>query len=144
MAGGACTKLKEALNKLTFEDFKIKTTKIGVFPNENFIRVVWIGLEPKDKIIELKNKIDESLKDIFSKEKDFKPHITLARVKFVKDKQEFIKKLKQIKIEEKEFVIKDIKLIKSTLTSDGPVYEDATGKETNLCKRAFIPRGASN
>lgn len=117
-------KIKEALNKINLESFKIKTTKIGVFPNANFVRVIWIGIEPEDKVIELKNKVDDSLSGLFRKEKDFKPHLTLARVKFVKDKGKFIENLRKIKIEEKEFEIKNIKLIRSTLTPDGPVYED--------------------
>ncbi len=118
------TKIKESLNKIKFDDFKIKTSKIGIFPNENFIRVVWVGLEPEDKIIELQKKVDYTLKDIFKQEKSFKPHLTLARVKFVKDKTEFISDLKKIKVEEREFEVKNIKLIKSTLTGEGPVYED--------------------
>lgn len=117
-------KIKEALNKINLESFKIKTTKIGVFPNANFVRVIWIGMEPENEIIELKNKVDDCLSDLFRKEKDFKPHLTLARVKFVKDKGKFIENLRKIKIEEKEFEIKNIKLIRSTLTPDGPVYED--------------------
>lgn len=116
--------IKEALNNVSFESFRVKTTKIGVFPNTNFVRVLWIGLEPEDRIIELQKKVDESLKEFFRQEKEFKPHITLARVKFVRDKEKFIENLKKIKIEEKEFEIKNIKLIKSELTPNGSVYED--------------------
>ena len=117
-------KIKQTLNNLKFDSFKIKTTKIGVFPNENFIKVVWVGLEPENKIIELKEQIDIVLESIFRKDKDFKPHITLARVKFVKDKLKFAENLKKIEFEEKEFEIKNVKLIKSTLTPEGPVYEE--------------------
>ena len=35
-----------------------------------------------------------------------------------------IKKLKEIKIKPLEFEIKEFKLMKSTLTKDGPVYEE--------------------
>ena len=60
----------------------------------------------------------------FKKDTRFHPHVTLARVKFVKDKQDFIKSLKEIKIEKKSFEITEFKLIKSTLTGEGPIYED--------------------
>jgi len=116
-------RIKDALKQIKFEKFNIKTTKIGVFPNENFIRVVWLGLKPEDKILELKEKVDKCLEGISSKEKEFKPHLTLARVKFIKDKQSFINNLKNIKIKEKEFEVNSIKLIKSTLTPEGPVYD---------------------
>ena len=35
------------------------------------------------KIIELQNDIDESLEICYGKEKDYKPHITLGRVKYI-------------------------------------------------------------
>ena len=116
--------IKDILNKIEFESFSVKTTKIGVFPDMNFIRVVWVGLGPEDKIIELQKKVDEGLKDMFNVEKDFKPHLTLARVKFIKDKEKFVDSLKKIKVDPKEFKVDKIKLIKSILTPEGPVYEE--------------------
>ena len=61
---------------------------------------------------------------MFKPEKNFKSHITLARVKFTKNKIQFTDNLKQINIPEKEFEIKKIHLIRSTLTPSGPVYEE--------------------
>jgi 2'-5' RNA ligase len=116
-------KIKEALEKVSFEHFSVKTTKIGVFPNANFVRVIWIGLEPEDKIIKLKNKMDDALKELFKSEKDFTAHVTLARIKFIKDKIKFSEDLKKLRFESKEFHVKNIKLIKSTLMPDGPTYE---------------------
>ena len=98
--------------------------KIGVFPNESYIRVIWIGLNPENEILELQKNIDENLKTLFKKEKDFKPHLTLARVKYIENKEDFINKLKNINIENKKIEINNFKLIKSTLTPNGPVYEE--------------------
>ena len=58
------------------------------------------------------------------KKDDFVPHITLARVKFMPDTNKFLEHLKQIKTEEKEFIVDKIKLKKSILTVNGPVYEE--------------------
>ena len=116
--------IKKSLKKIKFEPFSIYLDKIGFFPNENYIRVVWIGLKPVDKINELQQKIDDSLISIFPKDKRFHPHITLCRIKFIKDKSKFIENLKNIEIEEKKTDIDKFKLIKSTLTPKGPVYED--------------------
>ena len=118
--------IKNLLNKVEFKAFKIKTTEIGVFSNKDHIRVVWVGLEPEEKIIELQKMVNDSLKENFKPEKDFKVHVTLARVKFVENKEAFVSSLNNIKIEKKEFLIDKIKLIKSTLTSDGPIYENVT------------------
>ncbi len=116
-------KIKESLKNIKFEAFKISTSNIGVFPNENYIRVVWIGLKPENKIIELQREIDNKLKKVFRKDKRFHPHLTLARVKFIKDKNKFKELLKDIKVEKLEFNVDNFKLIKSTLTRDGPIYE---------------------
>ncbi|GAI74591.1 unnamed protein product, partial [marine sediment metagenome] len=69
--------------------------------------------------------IENTLKE-FNFKKDFKfhAHITLARVKYVDDKEKFIKNIKDLKVEEKTIEIKDFRLVKSTLTPKGPVYED--------------------
>ncbi|MDP6547339.1 MAG: RNA 2',3'-cyclic phosphodiesterase [Candidatus Woesearchaeota archaeon] len=118
--------IKEILRTVKFKPFSVNLDSIGVFPNENYIRVVWVGLKPEEKIIELQNDIDESLENLFGKEKDYKPHITLGRVKFIKkeNKTKFVETIKNIKVEGKKIEIKDFRLIKSTSTEKGPVYGD--------------------
>lgn len=118
--------IKSALKAISFKQFKTALTEIGVFPNESYIRVVWIGLDDSEnKITNLQKEIDSKIEFLgFKKDTRFHPHVTLARVKFVEDKQKFIKDLKEIKIEKKAFEITEFKLIKSTLTGEGPVYED--------------------
>ena len=112
------------LKKVKSEPFSAFLDTVGIFPTENYIRVVWVGLNPEEKILELQKQIDEALSRLFKKEKDFKAHITLARVKYPEDKKAFVQQLKKIKIENKKINIKDFRLIKSTLTSKEPVYED--------------------
>jgi 2'-5' RNA ligase len=114
--------IKNKLKGTKFNPFKTKLTSLGVFPDENYIRVVWIGLKDHENIIKLQKQVDDSL-TMFRKDKKFHPHLTLARVKFVKEKEKFIELIKSIKIEEKEFDVNEFKLIKSTLTKERPVYE---------------------
>ena len=120
-------KVEEIINKLKtikLESFTVFLGFIGVFPSENYIRIVWIGLKPEDKVLELQKQIDEALSKLFKKEKDFKSHITLVRVKYTEDKKQFLEQLKKIKVENKKIEIKDFRLMKSTLTPKGPIYED--------------------
>ena len=114
----------ENLRKFKFEKFSVSLDSIGIFPTENYIRVVWIGLKPEEKVMVLQKQIDNSLEKFFKKEKDFKAHITLARVKFPMDKKLFVEEVKKIKVENKKIEIKDFRLMKSTLTPQGPAYED--------------------
>ena len=114
----------EILKTIKFEPFNVFTDSIGIFPAENCIRVVWVSLKPEDKILELQKKIDESLKNLFKKERGFEPHITLCRAKHPEDKKSFIEEVKKIKVENKKIEIKNFRLVKSTLGHEGPVYED--------------------
>ena len=120
-------KVEDIINKLKtikFEGFSVFLDSIGIFPTENYIRVVWVGIKPENNILELQKNVDESLKTLFKKERDFKVHITLTRVKFVDDKKQFLEQLKKIKIENKKIEVKNFRLTKSMLTPQGPIYED--------------------
>jgi 2'-5' RNA ligase len=118
-------KIKGALKTLKINKFKARLSGIGMFPSEAFIRVVWAGLEPAEKFREIHEMIDKELDKIqISKDERFESHVTLARVKFVKDKKDFTEKIKQIKIQPIEFNVEKISFKKSTLTEKGPVYKD--------------------
>jgi 2'-5' RNA ligase len=118
-------KVKEALKQIKFKPFKIKLNTLGVFSSQEFARVIWIDILPKEKLAELQYLIDAELEKIsFRMEKNFETHITVARVKLVKDKKALIEGLKKIKVKPIEFEIKSFSLKKSTLTEKGPVYED--------------------
>ncbi|HLC60972.1 MAG TPA: RNA 2',3'-cyclic phosphodiesterase [Candidatus Nanoarchaeia archaeon] len=112
------------LKKIKVEPFNVNLDLIGLFYAGNEVRVVWVGLNPEEKIIELQKQVDASLKNLFKKEKDFKAHITLARTKFPDDKKYLVDDIKKIKVDSKRIEIKDFRLIKSTLTSQDQVYED--------------------
>lgn len=116
--------IKGILKNIKHSGFSVSLGTIGVFPSEGYVRVVWVGIKPEDDILGLQENIDESLRELFKKEKSFRAHITLARVKFVEDEKSFAKNLKKIKVENKKIEIKDFRLIKSTLTPKGPIYED--------------------
>jgi len=116
--------IKKELKKIEFNPFRTYLSSISMFPNENYIRVVWVGLEPEEEINSLQKDIDEKLKKLFKKDKDFKPHITLGRVKFVRDKEKFIENLRKIKIDNKKVDVNGFKLMKSTLSQKGPIYEE--------------------
>ena len=116
--------IQNALHEIAFKEFLLTFNHIGFFPDENYIRVVWVGVKESKEVIQLQKEIDTSLVRLFTKERNFHPHITLGRVKFVKDKFGFISKIKEIKVQEHTIKVINFKLIKSTLTGEGPIYED--------------------
>ena len=113
--------------------FNIKLKGSGVFPNKNYMKVIWIGIEGAETIEEIAKKIEKQLENIgFQTEKrGFSAHLTIARVKSSKNKEKIIQILE--KYQDVEFAIIDVnsvKLKKSDLTPKGPIY--TTLKELKL------------
>lgn len=125
--------IKDALKKVNFSAFKFRIGGIGAFPNPNYVRVVWVGAtSEKKKLRELQTKIDSVLYDIgFKRDSDFVPHVTLARIKNVKNKKEFSDSISSLQTEEKEILCSRFHLMKSTLTKAGPVYERIASFDSN-------------
>lgn len=117
--------VKEKLEEIKFDDFEVKLGKIGVFPSKynSYIKVIWIELRGKF-LFELQKEIDESLSDLFEKERRFMGHITIARVKRVYDRNGFLEYLSKLKIPEMKFNVESFFLKKSELFDSGPIYED--------------------
>lgn len=114
-------KLKKELAKIKLKKFNVVLDEFGVFPDENLIRVIWIGLK-SDEIFNLQKKIDEDLLESFSSDQKFTSHITLGRVKAVKDKEKFKEFLSKLKIDKIKFSVDSFKLYRSELSKDGPKY----------------------
>lgn len=107
------------------EPFEIQLKGTGVFPNERYIKVVWIGIENAESIGKIADKLDEKISTLgFHKEKrKFSAHLTIARVKNIKNKQQLIQIIEKYRDTEFTNIIVDsIKLKKSDLTPKGPTY----------------------
>ena len=140
--------IKERLRKINFEKIILELNEIGFFPNKNKPRVIWVGLKDEKKVIELQKKIDENLIDLFSSEQKFSAHLTLGRIKLLKEKfpeeifngkKKYIEmsllekasreNLKQEKnyIKNKTFEVKSFSLVESLLSKDGARYKIIEG-----------------
>ncbi|UCD03412.1 MAG: RNA 2',3'-cyclic phosphodiesterase [Candidatus Aenigmatarchaeota archaeon] len=118
--------IKEALAALGMKPFECSVKGFGTFPNEKYVKVIWAGIEPAQPFIRLHEDIDNALLPLgFEKDPRFSPHVTVGRVRFVRDRErlrECIETLKNTGIEE-NFTISGFVLKNSTLTEKGPVYE---------------------
>ena len=115
-----------ALNKIEFSSFNVNLKGIGTFPKHKFPRVIWIGTDDDggDNLIQLSKKVERALEPLeFFSDKPFKPHITIFRIK--KKVENVTKELNnQKRIDFGIQKITSIKLKKSELTSNGPIYSD--------------------
>ena len=109
-----------------YSSFDLNIKKCGCFPNKNVIKVLWLGLEEGSPIKSLQKDLDNEFEKLgFKKERNFISHLTIGRVKSPKNKKEIrntIEKLENIEIG--HMTVSKICLKKSTLTPQGPVYED--------------------
>ncbi|MFH1511326.1 MAG: RNA 2',3'-cyclic phosphodiesterase [Candidatus Woesearchaeota archaeon] len=109
----------DALSKVSFDRFSLVLSGFGVFPDKSSIRVVWVGLNPIVDVANLHSQVDSLLGNPDSK---WHPHITIARVKFIKDNSK-ISALLAHETEPLATEVKSFSLYKSSLTSSGPIYE---------------------
>jgi 2'-5' RNA ligase len=113
--------LVQKLDNINFRPFALSTTEIGVFPNSTYIRVIWLGIQDNRKLTDLHLSIENAL-GAFKKDFEFHPHITLARVSFVKDKERLLQSISLIKTQPMSFNIDKFVLFKSVLSPSGPIY----------------------
>ena len=113
--------VKNSLRRVKFKPFDLELTDVGSFPDDKRINVLWVGVKPAERVIELQQEIEKNLNG-FAKDMRFHPHLTIGRVKFVKEK-EGIRRLLKSKMGGR-FRAENFKLIKSELMPEGPKYTD--------------------
>ncbi|MBU0667433.1 MAG: RNA 2',3'-cyclic phosphodiesterase [Nanoarchaeota archaeon] len=104
------------LKNIKHKSFDSVIDEAGLFSE----RIVWLTAS---NVLELQREIDESLSELFPKEKRFMSHITIARIKSVSDKQGLKQYLNSLKLDIKGR-IESFSLIKSTLTLKGSKYQE--------------------
>lgn len=119
--------IKNVLDELDAQQFKIHIQDIGCFPNINRINVIWLGAsDGGDQLVTLAEWVEKKLVNMgYSRErKKFTPHLTIARVRSGHNRQKLQKKILQLSnINIGEINVSSVRLKKSTLTPQGPIYE---------------------
>jgi RNA 2',3'-cyclic 3'-phosphodiesterase len=116
--------IKKRLNEIKLKNFEAEIKNLGFFDNRKSYKkqlIIWLYITGCD---ELQKIVDGKLSGLFEKERRFMSHLTIARVKRIRNEQRFFNELLKIKIPEMKFEVKNFKLKKSKLTRNGPVYED--------------------
>lgn len=110
----------------------VKFKGLGTFPNEKRVSVVWIASEEgsasiiSERVRKINTRLEEQLPSILGKESDrFNPHVTIARVKSGRNKNQLLSFLQEHKDEDfGTSRITNLKLKKSVLRPEGPEYSD--------------------
>jgi 2'-5' RNA ligase len=125
--------LKEEINEriLKGRKYEYKLKGVGQF---NKFSVLWVKLVGDIQFLqEIKNSTEQLLAEKLNIQKDkrmqFKPHLTIGRLKRDKINYQNFSALKNLINENRDlefgpFIIDQVKLKKSVLTSKGPIYSD--------------------
>ncbi|RQG94534.1 RNA 2',3'-cyclic phosphodiesterase [Natrarchaeobius chitinivorans] len=117
--------LAAAVDDAGVDPFPVRYGGLGVFPDLEYISVVWLGVEAGGgQLTELHESIEDrtTAMGFDPEDHDFTPHVTLARMEHAGGKelvQEFVRDRDPTI---GETTVEAVRLTESTLTSDGPVY----------------------
>ena len=108
-----------------FQSFTLRLNETGVFPNARQPRILWAGLAGEiEKTVEMRKRLDDGLSLIgFEREeKDFRPHLTIGRVKSNSKIRELLALAGASQVPALSFVVTEIVLMKSELHPAGARY----------------------
>ena len=89
------SEIQQTLQAINMPPFKVCLGSLGVFPAQDHIRIIWLDLKGQELTM-LAHQIHQALKPLVDlEERPFVGHITIARVKKVKNTQELQDYLKR-------------------------------------------------
>ena len=111
-----------ALKAISFQSCTARLGSLDVFSTRKKIRILFIQLLCPE-LVQLAQKIQDVFSDRFEPEdRLFKSHVTLARIKSIDNKKEFLREVDEITISPMQWSIDSFVLKRSVLTREGPLY----------------------
>lgn len=106
--------------------FNMNIEGLGYFGNSNYIRTLWVDVkEGKNELVKLMVSLEKNLGYIREERREPNPHITIGRVKTQRDRDTLLRVVKEMgNVKIGKMSVKEIKLKKSELNREGPVYSD--------------------
>jgi 2'-5' RNA ligase len=109
-----------------FHEFEFILAGTGVFKNFRDPRVIWVGIHSSEKLLILNDIISDGLREngFEIDERQFRPHLTLGRIKSVKDTENLKTVLERYKDNQIQIVrVNEVILYESILMQTGPLYK---------------------
>jgi RNA 2',3'-cyclic 3'-phosphodiesterase len=107
----------------SLDPFSFRLAGCGAFPNENYLKVIWVGCLEAESLKDLGNTLQMDFAKLGFRKDNFSPHLTLFRVRSQKNKNA----IQAVMAEHRETdfgegKVGELLLISSKLTSSGPIY----------------------
>ncbi|OLD13706.1 MAG: 2'-5' RNA ligase [Crenarchaeota archaeon 13_1_40CM_2_52_14] len=118
--------VQSSLKQLTFPSFSAEIKGAGAFPNLKHMNVIWVGVnEGWSQVEQIYEQVEKLLYTLgFKREnRPFSPHITIARVRSIRKRDEIANFLQHLSDESFGTITVDkVQLKQSILSSSGPKY----------------------
>lgn len=124
MVGKVSSSLNEQCQGTGSVSFNLSGT--GVFPDLRRPKVIWAGTEKAESLVKLHSIVTDCLISlgITPEEREFIPHLTLGRIKFISDTARLSEMIKRYeKTEFQKVRINELVYYESILQPSGPVYK---------------------
>ncbi len=118
--------LAAAVEDAGVDPFRARFEGLGVFPDMEYISVVWLGVtEGSEEFARLHGTIEDrtTAMGFEAESHEFTPHVTLARMEHAGGKELVQELVGEREPTVGETRIEEVRLAESRLGSDGPVYE---------------------
>ena len=119
--------ISNIMSKMTQKNFALELTNIGVFPDLNSPKVLWIGTgEGSSEVHNIFNYLESNLTQLgFKRDKRFSSHLTIGRIKGGEHRGHLVSIIRQFQgrdLDLGSLEVKEILIKKSKLTPKGPIY----------------------
>lgn len=118
--------LRTAVLESGVQPFPIRIAGLGVFPEYDYISVIWLGVRTgATEVARLHESIESAAIEYgFEPESfEFTPHVTIARMSHGEAKTEVQRLLRTMDPTVGTMTVQEVCLTESTLTDDSPIYE---------------------
>jgi len=109
--------------------FNLKIRNISGFPTLTQARVIYFGVQRSQAILDLQSDLEKELLPLEKVEKDYSPHLTLARLRNPKSCRDLLSPFEHVDLGKQE--VTSILLFNSVLSHGYPVYEKLAQFELN-------------
>ncbi|MCF8302394.1 MAG: RNA 2',3'-cyclic phosphodiesterase [Bacteroidales bacterium] len=106
--------------------FSLHIHDVGIFGSSYKPRVIWFNIEEEEQLQALAKNIQDNLKTLGYEpdRQNFVPHLTIGRIKHLKDRHFFQKRIDEHKEKSIQHVdVNEFYLMESILRSQGPLYK---------------------
>ncbi|GAB1404574.1 MAG: RNA 2',3'-cyclic phosphodiesterase [Lentimicrobiaceae bacterium] len=108
------------------QPFELNIRRTGIFGSKYNPRVIWFGIDPNTMFLKLNEHVNAALEEVgfISDRQNFVPHLTVGRVKEIRDKNHFQEVLAAFKdFNFQQSMVKEFHLFESILQREGPQYQ---------------------